>query len=279
MPFIFYFDHENRDVPIFENIRQSSEDGSEFWFARDLMEVLQYSEWRNFGKVIDKAKTACEKSGIETDDHFVDVNKMVSLGSGSSREIDDIALSRYACYLVVQNGDSRKEVIALGQTYFAVQTRKQEVSDINQLTEDQRRLQLRSSIKEFNSKLFAAAKDSGVINYGKFTNYGYQGLYGGETEKDIHRRKNLAENEKILDHMGSTELAANFFRITQTEEKLKNDKIRDAEEANLTHFKIGAKIRKTMKEISGTLPEELPTPESSIKEIEKKSKVDKKQIK
>jgi DNA-damage-inducible protein D len=204
---------------------------------------------------------------------------MVSLGSGSSREIDDIALSRYACYLVVQNGDSRKEVIALGQTYFAVQTRKQEVSDINQLTEDQRRLQLRSSIKEFNSKLFAAAKDSGVINYGKFTNYGYQGLYGGETEKDIHRRKNLAENEKILDHMGSTELAANFFRITQTEEKLKNDKIRDAEEANLTHFKIGAKIRKTMKEISGTLPEELPTPESSIKEIEKKSKVDKKQIK
>ncbi|NTW95552.1 MAG: DNA damage-inducible protein D [Erysipelotrichaceae bacterium] len=278
---MFFFDFTDRgsEFPLFEDIRNVTEDGKEFWFARDLMGVLEYSKWDNFVNVIEKSKEACENSGFDSTDHFADVSKTIQMPKGAEKEIPDIILTRYACYLIVQNGDSRKKVIALGQTYFAVQTRKQEIEDISKLSEDQRRLQLRVSIKDFNKKLYKAATDSGVVHYGKFTNFGYKGLYGEETEKDIHRRKNLKENEKILDHMGATELAANFFRITQTEEKLKNDNITSEEEANKTHYRIGVKIRKTMVEISGTLPENLPTPESSIKEIEKKSKSDTKHLK
>ncbi|AYZ73387.1 DNA damage-inducible protein D [Fusobacterium necrophorum] len=257
----------------FEDIKHINDDGIEFWYARELQEVLGYAKWGNFLKVIEKAKQSLQSSNIEELDHFADVGKIVKAGV-SSKEINDMILSRYACYLIVQNGDPRKKMIALGQQYFAIQTRKQELTEkeFEELSEDERRLILRKDVTGFNKKLFAAAKDSGVNNFAQFNNAGYRGLYGGETAQDIGERKGLKEKEHILDHMGSTELAANLFRITQTEERLKKGDIQEQEEADSTHYKIGEKVRETMKEISGITPEQLPTPDKSIKQLEHEKK-------
>ena len=257
----------------FEEIKKIREDGTEYWNARELSEVLQYKKWENFAKVIDRAKLACNNSGFEIQDHFPEVRKMVEIGSNTVRELLDYELSRYACYLIVQNGDPRKEVIALGQTYFAIQTRRQEVADyFNQLDEDNKRLVIRGDIKQWNQMLLEAAHNAGVITnqeYAEFQNAGYMGLYGGLTVDDIHERKKLKDNEKILDFMGSTELIANLFRISQTEEKLKKDKIHNCSKATSTHYEVGAKVRKAIEDIGGTMPEDLPTPKKSIKQIEK----------
>lgn len=258
---------------IFEQYRNVNEYGEDFWYARDMQVVLQYTEWRNFIKVIEKAKIACESSGNNVLDHFVDVNKMVHLGSGSQREIEDIMLSRYACYLIVQNADPKKEVVALGQTYFAIQTRKQELQErFESLDEDKKRLAIRNELKEHNKSLQEAAMLAGVetnIDYATFQNHGYKGLYGGLDAKAIHARKGLKKSHKILDYMGSTELAANLFRATQTDEKLRRENIQGKSNANRTHFEVGAKVRQTIQELGGTMPEDLPTPEKSIKQIEK----------
>ena len=258
---------------IFESIKHTDEYGDEFWFARELQEVLEYKQWRRFNEVIEKAKISCEVSEIPVSDHFAEVGKLVDIGSNTTREIQDYMLTRYACYLIAQNGDPRKKSVALGQTYFAVKTRQQELSDFSTLTEDERRLELRQSVKGFNKKLFEAAQGSGVTNYGKFYNYGYKGLYNGETAQDIKKRKGLKSNDDVLDYMGATELAANYFRITQTEEKLRKDEtINTEDKANITHYNIGKKVRETMLEISGTAPEDLPTPDKSIKQLEKEHK-------
>lgn len=256
----------------FEEIKNVREDGTEYWSARELSKVLQYIQWRNFAKVIDRAKLACKNSGKNIDDDFAEVSKIVEAGA-TQKKVIDYELSRYACYLIVQNGDPRKEVIALGQTYFAIQTRRQEVADyFNQLDEDNKRLVIRGDIKQWNQMLLEAAHNAGVITnkeYAEFQNAGYMGLYGGLTVDDIHRKKELKDNEKILDFMGSTELIANLFRISQTEEKLKKDKIYGCQKATNTHYEVGTKVRKAIEDIGGTMPEDLPTPEKSIKEIEK----------
>ena len=262
-----------KNTKLFEDIKHYNEFDMEFWYARELQEVLEYTDWRNFNKVINKAKESCENSKNNTLDHFVEVDKMVRIGSGAEREIKDIILSRYACYLIVQNGDPKKETIALGQTYFAVQTRKQELSEqFTELTEDKKRLAIRNELREHNKNLAEAAKDVGVEThqeYAVFQNYGYMGLYGGMKANDIHKIKGLKPSEKILDHMGSTELAANLFRATQTEEKLRREQIQGKENANKTHFEVGKKVRQTIEELGGTMPENLPNPEKSIKQIEK----------
>ena len=267
--FFFY----EKDESVFENIKKHLDDGIEFWYARELQDVLEYTEWRNFKKVIDKAKIACDNSGNSVEDHFVDINKMVQIGSGADRIVDDIQLSRYACYLIVQNGDPRKEIIAIGQTYFAVKTRQQEViENYDILTEEQKRLAIRNEIAAHNKALAEAANQAGItkpVEYAIFQNFGYKGLYGGMDMKAIHKHKGLKKSHKILDHMGSTELAANLFRATQTEEKLRRDKVCGKDEANKTHFEVGAKVRQTIKELGGTMPEDLPTPEKSIQQIEK----------
>ncbi len=228
---------------VFEEIKHINEEGIEFWYARELQFVLQYTEWRNFLKIIEKAKTTCVTSENTLENHFVDVNKMVEIGSSAVREIQDIQLSRYACYLIVMNGDPRKEVIALGQTYFAIKTRQQElIENYDELTEDQKRLAIRNEIVNHNKSLAEAAQQAGVIkpkDYAIFQNKGYQGLYGGLGVKQIHERKGLKKSQKILDHMGSTELAANLFRATQTEEKLRRDNIQGKENANRTHYEVG----------------------------------------
>ena len=258
---------------LFEDIKHYNEFDMEFWYARELQEVLEYTDWRNFIKVIDKAKEACKNSKNNVLDHFVEADKMVVIGSGPEREIKDIILSRYACYLIVQNGDPKKEAVALGQTYFAIQTRKQELAEqFTELTEDKKRLAIRNELREHNKNLAEAAKDAGVEThqeYAVFQNYGYMGLYGGMKASDIHKAKGLKPSEKILDHMGSTELAANLFRATQTEEKLKREQIQGKENANKTHFEVGKKVRQTIEELGGTMPEHLPNPEKSIKQIEK----------
>ena len=267
---------EKYNEQIFENIKHVNEYGQEFWYARDLQVALEYETWRSFQKVILKAQNACENADKNVSDHFADVGKMVNLGSGSQREVDDFMLSRYACYLIVMNGDPRKQVIALGQTYFAVKTRQQElVENYDELSEDQKRLAIRSEMKRHNKQLADAAHDAGVetpLEYAIFQNYGYQGLYGGLSAKDIQQRKGLKKSENILDHMGSTELAANLFRATQTEEKLRRDQIQGKELANAVHYQVGRKVRQTIKELGGTMPEDLPTPPKSIKQIEREQK-------
>ncbi|WP_342558234.1 DNA damage-inducible protein D [Metasolibacillus sp. FSL K6-0083] len=266
-------DIEKYSEHTFEEYKHVNEFGEDFWFARDLQVVLQYTEWRNFIKVIDKAKSACKTSGNDVSDHFVDVNKMVHLGSGSQREVEDIMLSRYACYLIVQNGDPKKEVVALGQTYFAVQTRKQELQEeFESLDEDKKRLAIRNELKEHNKSLAEAAQNAGVetpVEYAIFQNHGYKGLYGGLDRNAIHAKKGLKKSHQILDYMGSTELAANLFRATQTDEKLRRDNVQGKTNAYKTHFEVGAKVRQTIEELGGTMPEDLPTPEKSIKQIEK----------
>lgn len=260
---------------VFDQIKQFDDNNVEFWSARDLYHVLEYKDWRNFENVLNKAKEACSNSGHATVNHFVDVTKMVQLGSGAEREIDDVLLSRYACYLIIQNADPSKQIIAQGQTYFAIQTRKQEIQEeqdiLGDLTENQRRLYLRREMAEHNKQLVETAKNAGVetqLDYAIFQNYGYQGLYNGMTAQDIHRHKGLKKSEKILDHMGSTELAANLFRATQTEEKIKRENIQGKQNANLAHYQVGKKVRKTIEELGGTMPEDLPVA-PNIKRIEK----------
>jgi DNA-damage-inducible protein D len=257
----------------FESIRHIREDGTDFWYARELAPTLEYAKWENFSKVTDRAMLACKNSGFEVSDHFLEVRKMVAIGSGAKREQTDYELSRYACYLIVQNGDPRKEIIALGQTYFAIQTRRAEVADtFNQLDENNKRLVVRGNIKQWNQLLAEAARNAGVITneeFAIFQNSGYMGLYGGLSVADIHERKDLKESEKILDFMGSTELIANLFRISQTEEKLKRDEVSTAIEANNTHYGVAEKIRKAIIEMGATLPEDLPKPAKSIQVVER----------
>lgn len=266
--------HYNQSI--FENIKHIDEYGNEFWYARELQNTLEYKEWRNFIKIVEKAKDACINSGNIIVNHFVDVNKMVNIGSNTKREIDDIMLSRYASYLIVMNGDPRKDIIALGQTYFAQKTREQELQEnFDDLSEEQKRLSIRNELKHHNKSLAEAAQMAGVIDdkdYAIFQNEGYKGLYGGLGAKDIHKKKGLKKSEKILDNMGSTELAANLFRATQTDEKLRRENIKGKRKANQTHYDVGAKVRQTIKDLGGTMPEDLPTPDKSIKQIEKEQK-------
>ena len=260
----------NKTENDFERIKHIDENGVEFWYARELMIVLEYKQWRRFEQVIERAKEACKNSNINIDDHFASVGKIVKAGA-TSKNIGDIKLTRYACYLIAQNGDSRKKAIALAQTYFAVQTRKQEITrqEYEQLSEDEKRLYTRQNVKNKNKYLFNTAKLAGVKNYGKFNNYGYRGLYNGETAKDIANRKGISDKEDILDYMSSTELAANLFRITQTDEVLKNKNINNEDDACKTHHNVGQAVRQTIKRIGGTMPEDLPTPNKSTKQIEK----------
>ena len=265
--------------PIFEEIKKFNEIGQEYWSARELFSVLEYIKWDKFLNVIDKAKLACKNSFQEPEDHFPRVEKLVKIGSRAKRDVGDIQLSRYACYLIVQNADPSKEVVALGQTYFTIQTRKQETleNSFEKLqNEEEKRMFLRKEMAEHNKQLADAAKKAGVIQpweYAVFQNHGYMGLYNGLGAKEIHAKKGLKKSHNILDHMGSTELAANLFRATQTEEKLKRERIQGKHSANKTHFEVGKKIRQTIKELGGTMPEELPTPEN-IKRIEKNNKTE-----
>jgi DNA-damage-inducible protein D len=248
----------------------------EYWSARELSKILEYSEYRHFVPVIAKAKDACKNSGHVVSDHFEDILEMVDIGSGAKRNIEDVKLSRYACYLIVQNADPAKEIVALGQTYFAVQTRRQELSDEfgKFESDEEKRLFLRQQMKEHNRYLASAAKEAGVVkplDYAIFQDHGYKGLYGGLGQVDIHRRKGLKKGQKILDHMGSTELAANLFRATQTEDKLRRENVKGKDKANQTHFEVGKKVRQTIKELGGTMPESLPSAEN-IKKIVSKNK-------
>ncbi len=267
---------EQYNEQTFESIKHVNEEGQEFWYARELQKVLEYSQWRRFSETIKRAETACHKSGADVRDHFAEIGKMVDIGSGTLRKIDDLMLSRYACYLIVMNGDPRKKVIAVGQTYFAVKTRQQELIDhYNELNENQKRLAIRNEMAAHNKSLAEAACMAGVkkpLDYAVFQNKGYQGLYGGLGVKEIHQRKGLKKSQKILDHMGSTELAANLFRATQTDEKLRREHIQGKDAANQTHFEVGKKIRQTIQELGGTMPENLPMPDRSIREIEREQK-------
>ena len=256
----------------FEDIKRIRKDGSEFWSARELGPALEYSKWENFHNVIKRAMIACDNAGRSILDHFPEVRNLVE-GGVAPRDKIDYELSRYACYLIVQNGDPRKGIIALGQTYFAIQTYRQELADhYNQLDEDRRRLVVRGDIKQWNQLLAETAHDAGVITneeFSIFQNAGYMGLYGGLDVDDIHKRKGLTISQKILDYMGSTELIANLFRISQTEEKLRKDNIQGADKATQTHYAVGREVRKAIEKIGGTMPEDLPTPEKSIQQIEK----------
>ncbi len=259
---------------IFESIKHIDEYGNEYWYARELCTALKYSEYRKFIPVLQKAIISCKNSGQNVNNHFAHMAEMVNIGSKAKREISDFKLSRYACYLIAQNGDSRKKVIALAQTYFAIQTRKMELSELeyNKLSEDEKRFYQRNLTKKGNYSLNIAARDAGVKNFGEFHNYGYRGLYGGETANDIAKRKGLRYREDILDNMGSEELAANLFRITQTESKIKNEKIRGETNADLAHYEIGKNVREVIIKNGSTLPEKLETPDKSLKELEKNNK-------
>lgn len=266
---------EKINESLFESIKHVNEYGQEYWTARELQPVLEYKQWRQFHDIVKKAKGACETSNYNVSDHFADVRKMVTAGV-ATKSIDDYHLSRYACYLIAMNGDPRKQAIALAQTYFAVKTRQQElIENYNELSEDQKRLAIRTQIVEHNKSLAEAAHNAGVnqgVEYAIFQNHGYMGLYGGLTAKDIHTRKGLKKTQKILDHMGSTELAANLFRATQTDEKLRRDNIKGKDAANQTHYEVGKAVRQTIKNLGGTMPEDLPTPEKSVQQIEREQK-------
>jgi DNA-damage-inducible protein D len=277
-----------REYQGFEQIKHTNDAGNEFWFARELAPVLEYVQWRNFSKVLDKAMLACRNSGFGIDDHFIEVAKSVEMPSkqkkndagifgfaevGKTKKIVDYKLSRYACYLIVQNGDPRKEIIAIGQTYFAIQTRRQEVADyFNRLDEDNKRLVIRGDIKQWNQMLAEAAHNAGVISdeeFAQFQNAGYMGLYGGETVQDIHRRKKLSSKQKILDFMNSQELIANLFRISLAEEKIRKEQIQGADNAAAAHNRVGQEVRKTIERVGGILPENQPTPAKSIEDVQK----------
>lgn len=267
---------EKYNEQIFENIKHVNEYGQEFWYARELSRALEYKDFRNFEQIIFKAMDSCKNSGFDIGDHFGDVTEMVEIGSNARRGFPGYMLSRYACYLIVMNGDPRKQVIAIGQTYFAVKTRQQElVENYDELSEEQKRLAIRAEMKRHNKQLADAAHGAGVETpqeYAIFQNYGYKGLYGGLSAKDIQQKKGLKKGDNILDHMGSTELAANLFRATQTEEKLRREHVQGKGQANAVHYQVGRKVRKTIEELGGTMPEDLPTPSKSIKQIEKEQK-------
>ena len=257
----------------FEEIKHTDENGLEFWYARELQTVLDYKEWRKFENVINKAKESCKNSNISAFEHFVGADKLSKRANNAEVLIKDYKLTRYAAYLIAQNGDSRKKVIALAQTYFAVQTRKQEISEKEyyMLTEDEKRFYQRNLTRKGNYSLNQVAKNAGVKNFDKFHNAGYKGLYNGETADDIAKRKGLRYRENILDNMGSDELIANLFRISQTEQKLRKNKINSEIEANKTHYTIGKNIREVIAKNGGTMPEDLPTPEKSLKQLEKEN--------
>lgn len=269
---------EKKHHQTFENLKHTTDDGMEFWSSRQLAKVLDYAEYRNFQPVIEKAKKACENSGQPVQNHFVEMHEMVDIGSGAKREMPSVGLSRYACYLIVQNADPSKPIIANGQTYFAIQTRRQELADdetFQRLKEDEKRLFLRNELKEHNKQLVEAAQQAGVettLDFAVFQNHGYKGLYGGLDAKRIHQRKKLKKSQKILDYMGSTELAANLFRATQTEEKLRRENIKGKTKANQTHYEVGSKVRQTIKELGGTMPEDLPSPQKGIRQVERDQK-------
>ena len=256
----------------FEDIRHFDEDGNEYWLARELQNVLGYTQWRRFSDAIDRAMVSCKLNEQKSEYHFADVGKMIDIGKGGKRDVGDMRLSRFACYLIVMNGDPRKEAIAHGQMYFAVKTRLQEVQELyNRLDEDGKRLFLRSDVKQKNMLLYEAAKKAGVqttYEYAAFTDKGYMGLYGGLRVKDIAQRKGIGKNKQILDHMGSVELAANLFRITQTEDALIKNDVTDKIVAGETHYKVGKEVRNTIKRIGGTMPENLPTPSKSIPQLQ-----------
>jgi len=264
----------NKNNKSFEDIKHIDQNGTEFWHARELQLVLNYKEWRKFENVINKAKVSCKNSNVNVSEHFVDVDKTIKMPKGATKNIRDYKLTRYACYLIAQNGDIRKKVIALAQTYFAVQTRKQELveKEYSKLTEDEKRIYQRNLTRKGNYSLNQTAKKAGVKKFDKFHNAGYKGLYNGETADDISKRKGLRYREDILDNMGSDELIANLFRISQTEQKLKKDNIQTEKEANKTHYNIGKNIREVIAKNGGTMPEDLPTPKKSLKQLEKENK-------
>ena len=268
----------------FEGIKQTNSAGEEFWLARQLGKILDYSEYRNFLPVIEKAKKSCANSGQPVSDHFVEIHEMIEIGKGGQREMPSYALSRYACYLIVQNGDPGKPVIANGQTYFAIQTRRQELADneaFQRLKEDEKRLYLRNEMREHNKQLVEAAQQAGVesnLDFAVFQNHGYKGLYGGLDARGIHAKKGLQKSQNILDNMGSTELAANLFRATQTEEKLRRENIQSKAKANQTHYEVGKKVRQTIEELGGTMPEDLPNPEEDLKKLEKRVRSSEKKL-
>lgn len=268
----------------FEDIKHIDSDGQEFWTARELSKILDYSEYRHFLPAVERSKEACKKSSHDVSDHFEDFLDMVTIGSGAKRKLEDIKLSRYACYLIVQNGDPSKPVIANGQTYFAIQTRRQELADdeaFQELQENEKRIFLRNELKEHNKQLVQTAKKTGVettLDFAIFQNHGYKGLYGGLDAKAIHKHKGLKKSQQILDNMGSTEMAANLFRATQTEEKLRRDKISGKTNANQTHFDVGKKVRQTIKELGGKMPEDLSIPKEDLKKVERRVKSDEKML-
>jgi DNA-damage-inducible protein D len=259
---------------LFEQIRLENDNGAEYWSARDLAKVLGYSKWEKFRNAIERAEVACENSGQSVDDHFLHTTRVSTFGKGGQREIEDVHMSRYGCYLLVQNADPSKPAVAVGQTYFAVQTRRQEQADqLAGLTEEQRRLYLRGEISVYNRRLAEAANMAGVLeplDFAIFNDHGYMGLYGGLKSRDIQKRKGLKPSQHILDHMSGTELAANLFRVTQTEDKLRREGVQGKAQANQTHYDVGRKVRQTIQELGGTPPEELPTPEESIQKLRRR---------
>ena len=259
---------------MFEDIKHIDEEGNEYWLARELQTALDYKKWQKFINVIENAKIACEQSNFIIEDHITQVGKMINVGKGGKRKVEDYKLSRYACYLIAQNGDSRKKTIALAQTYFAIQTRKQELSEIeySMLTEDEKRFYQGNLTRKGNYSLNMVARNVGVRNFDKFHNAGYKGLYNGETANDIARRKKLRYREDILDNMNEDELVANLFHINQTKQKLLKDKVQGENNANDIHYEVGKEIRYTIKKLGGTMPEDMPTPNKSLKELEKENK-------
>ena len=259
---------------VFEDIKHIDELGNEYWLARELQKVLEYHQWRSINELIKRAKVACKESKFSIEDHFAVQRKMIKLAKGATRNVADYKLSRYACYLIVMNGNPKKEIIALAQTYFAIQTRRQELNEkeYNELTEDEKRLYRRNQARKGNYNLNKTAVNSGVKDLARFHNAGYKGLYNGETADDIFKRKKLKYREDILDNMGSEELADNIFRIAQTDAKLKRDNVDNEYTANSVHYEVGKKVRNTIKELGGTMPEDLPTPNKSLKELEKERK-------